>query len=82
MSQINFDAACFANRDVFHMGPKRAEQFKAKMEAYAKQIGRLVFADCKDDEDFVYSMKSIDEGLLDIVGEKNFVSSRKRYLNR
>lgn len=82
MSQINFDAACFACRDVFHMGPVRAARFKAKMEAYAMEIGRLVFADCRDDEDFVHSMKTIDEGLLDIVGVDNFVSARRRYLQR
>lgn len=82
MSQIDFDAACFACRDVFHMGPKRATEFKKAMERYAMEIGRLVFADCKDDEDFVHSMATNDEGLHKIVGEENFVSARRRYLQR
>jgi hypothetical protein len=82
MSQINFDAACFAARDVFHMGPKRATEFKKAMEGYARTICRLVFVDGKTDDELVYSMGKIDEGLLKIVGKENFVAHEERYGRR
>jgi hypothetical protein len=82
MSQINFDAACFAARDVFHMGPSRAPKFKAAMEEYAREICRLVFVDGKADDELDYSMAKIDEGLLKIVGKDNFVSNEARYGSR
>ena len=81
MSQINFDAACFAARDVFHMGPTRAPKFKESMEGYVYEICKIVFSD-KDDEELVHSMATLDRGLLKIVGEKNFVPSRIRYVGR
>ena len=81
MSQINFDAACFAARDVFHMGSTRAPKFRDAMEKYSYEICKIVFAD-KDDEELVHSMATIDQGLLKIVGEENFVPSRIRYVGR
>ena len=82
MSQISFDAACFAARDVFHMGPSRAPKFKAAMEEYAYEICKLVFVDGKADEELVHSMAKIDEGLLKIVGKENFVPNTARYGRR
>jgi hypothetical protein len=82
MSQINFDAACFAARDVFHMGPSRAPKFKEAMEEYAREICRLVFVDAKTDDELVHSMGKIDEGLLKIVGKENFVAHDIRYGRR
>ena len=79
MSQINFDAACFAARDVFQMGPKRAVEFKAKMESYTHDICKLVYTDAKADEKLEHSMQKIDEGLEKIVGKENFVPHRIRY---
>lgn len=82
MSQINFDAACFAARDVFHMGPSRAPKFKAAMEEYAREICKLVFIDGKTDDELVHSMAKIDEGLLKIVGKETFVPHEERYGRR
>ena len=82
MTQIAFDAACFAARDVFHMGPTRAPKFKAAMEEYAREICRLVFVDGKTDDELVHSMGKIDEGLLKIVGKENFVAHEERYGRR
>lgn len=82
MSQINFDAACFAARDVFHMGPERAVKFKEAMEDYAREICTLVYHDGKADEKLEHSIQKVDEGLVKIVGKKNFVPFLVRYGTR
>lgn len=82
MSQINFDAACFAARDVFHMGPERTVKFKTAMEEYAREICTLVYHDGKADEMLEHSIQKIDEGLEKIVGKKNFVPFLVRYGTR
>ena len=51
------------------------------MEGYVYEICKIVFSD-KDDEELVHSMATIDQGLLKIVGEENFVPSRIRYVGR
>lgn len=82
MTQINFDAACFAARDVFHMGPERAVKFRDAMLEYTKEICALVYTDGKTDEKLEHSMNKIDKGLEKIVGKKNFVPFLVRYVTR
>lgn len=81
-SQIDFDAACIAANEVFHMGPGRAKAFaKAMMEA-AHEIGNMFIEDSKGDVTLEYSKTKLDERLLKIVGKENFEPYEIRYGRR
>lgn len=81
-SQIDFDAACIAANEVFHMGPGRAKAFaKAMMEA-AHEISEMFVEDSQGDVTLEYSKTKLDERLLKIVGKENFEPYEIRYGRR
>ena len=77
--QIDFDAACIAANEVFHMGPSRAQAFAKAMMETAHEIGEMFIEDARGDATLEYSKTKLDEKLLKIVGKDNFVPYDLRY---
>lgn len=80
--QIDFDAACIAANEVFHMGPGRAKAFARAMMEAAHEIGNMFVEDSKGDVTLEYSKTKLDERLLKIVGKDNFEPYEIRYGRR
>lgn len=77
--QISEDAAMMAARDVFGLGPGRAEAFGTAFVKYVGLITELINTDAKDDKELEYAKSVIDRAIRPIVGEDLFVEFDERY---